>query len=82
VRIPGAAAAQQAKQQQQRKQQPQQRPAGQGAGAKEGEGGEAGEAAPPPVDERTWLQKNWLIVMAGGMMVSEAAAAEDTMLWL
>lgn len=26
-------------------------------------------AAPPPKDDRTWWQKNWLFVVAGGMLV-------------
>eukprot|EP00877_Chromochloris_zofingiensis_P013787 jgi/Chrzof1/8662/Cz03g19070.t1 len=35
------------------------------------QGGAAGdgERPPPPPDNRTWLQKNWLFVMAGGVMV-------------
>ncbi|KAG2447530.1 hypothetical protein HYH02_007454 [Chlamydomonas schloesseri] len=29
----------------------------------------ARKGAPPPKDERTWLQKNWMFVLAGGLMV-------------
>ncbi|KAG2425798.1 hypothetical protein HXX76_013423 [Chlamydomonas incerta] len=29
----------------------------------------ARKGAPPPKDERTWLQKNWMFVLAGAMMV-------------
>jgi hypothetical protein len=59
---PAGAAQQQAQQKQRRPQQ--QRPAG-----KEGEEAAEGDA-PPPVDDRSWLQKNWMMVLAGTMMVS------------
>lgn len=60
----------QQKQAQQRQQQQQRRPAGKGGAGKEGESAEGEGEAAPPVDDRTWLQKNWLIVMAGATMVS------------
>lgn len=61
----GAAQQQAQKQAQQRQQQQRQR-----TGGKEGEGAEGeGKEAPPVVDDRSWLQKNWLIVMAGATMV-------------
>lgn len=75
-------AQQQAKQQQaaataQRQRQQQQKPAG-GEGAEGGSGGEGQQA--PPVDERTWLQKNWLMLLCGGMMVrADAASANLTL---
>jgi hypothetical protein len=66
VRLAGAAQQQAQKQAQQRQQQQRQRASG-----KEGEDAEGeGKQAPPVVDDRTWLQKNWLIVMAGATMVS------------
>lgn len=67
----GAAQQAQQKQAQQRQQQAaqQRRQQGGSAGGKDGAEGAEGEAAPPPVDDRTWLQKNWLIVLAGSMMV-------------
>ncbi|GIL76459.1 hypothetical protein Vretifemale_6153 [Volvox reticuliferus] len=39
-------------------------------------GGQAGakKGGPPPKDERTWLQKNWLYVVAIGMMVLNVLA--------
>eukprot|EP00198_Chlamydomonas_reinhardtii_P000506 XP_001689841.1 predicted protein [Chlamydomonas reinhardtii] len=33
------------------------------------QGQAARKGAPPPKDERTWLQKNWMFVLAGAMMV-------------
>ncbi|EFJ47596.1 hypothetical protein VOLCADRAFT_120965 [Volvox carteri f. nagariensis] len=41
-----------------------------------GAGGQAGarRGGPPPKDERTWLQKNWLYVVAIGMMVLNVVA--------
>jgi len=62
---------QQAAQQQQKRQQQQQAQGQSGRradGDQEAADGEGGEAA-PPVDDRTWLQKNWLIVLAGATMV-------------
>ncbi|KAF6258286.1 hypothetical protein COO60DRAFT_1519884 [Scenedesmus sp. NREL 46B-D3] len=43
-----------------------------GAGGQQQEGAE-GQPAPPPVDNRTWWQKNWLFVMAGGTFVLNMA---------
>jgi hypothetical protein len=63
-----AAAAQRQRQQQQA--------GGQAAGDGSGDGAGERSTAPPPVDNRTWLQKNWLIVLCGLTMVSERGAGE------
>jgi hypothetical protein len=41
-----------------------------GADGQQQQQGADGEAQQPPVDNRTWWQKNWLFVMAGGTFVS------------
>lgn len=39
-----------------------------GEGAADGEGKEGGKEPPPP-DERSWLQKNWLLLLPVGFVV-------------
>lgn len=48
---------------------PQQQQQQKAGGSADGQAGGEGEAAAPPPDTRTWWQKNWLFVMAGGTMV-------------
>ena len=42
-------------------------------GQGEGEGGTKGKKQPPK-DERTWLQKNWMMLLGVGLLVSEGGS--------